>query len=118
MNLLPDWMYHVIEESFTCQFASTTVRNIPVALPVFLHHFDPDTGTLIISSPVATKRVKNVRQRPKVAILFSPVGIGPGEPNMCCWYKDWLRSMIPILCLAGNGILPAGHDGSLPPANR
>jgi hypothetical protein len=27
------------------------------------------------------KRVENVRQRPKVAILFSPVGIGPGEPK-------------------------------------
>jgi general stress protein 26 len=81
MNQLPDWMYHAIEESFTCQFASTTDRDIPVALPVFLNHFDPDTGTLIISSPVAMKRVENVRQRPKVAILFSPVGTGPGEPK-------------------------------------
>ncbi len=81
MNLLPDWMYHAIEESFTCQFASTTVRDIPVALPVFLHHFDPDTGTLIISSPARVKRVENVRQRPKVAILFSPVGTGPEEPK-------------------------------------
>src|SRR5207245_10416111 len=81
MNQLPDWMYHAIEDSFTCQFASTTVRDIPVALPVFLHHFDPDTGTLIISSPARVKRVKNVRQRPKVAILFSPVGIGPEEPK-------------------------------------
>ncbi len=81
MNQLPDWMYHAIEESFTCQFASTTVRDFPVALPVFLNHFDPDTGTLIISSPVAVKRVENVRQRPKVAILFSPVGSGPREPK-------------------------------------
>ncbi len=81
MNLLPDWMYHAIEESFTCQFASTTVRNIPVALPVFLHHFDPDTGTLIISSPARVKRVENVRRHPKVAILFSPVGTGPEEPK-------------------------------------
>src|SRR6266480_1951329 len=61
MNQLPDWMYHAIEESFTCQFASTTVRAIPVALPVFLNHFDPDTGTLIISSPVAVKRVESAR---------------------------------------------------------
>ena len=82
MNQLPDWMYHAIEESFTCQFASTTARDIPVALPVFLNHFDPDTGTLIISSPVAMKRVENVRQHPKVAILFSPVGTGPGEPKL------------------------------------
>jgi general stress protein 26 len=81
MNQLPDWMYHAIEESFTCQFASTTARDVPVSLPVFLNHFDPDTGTLIISSPVAMKRVENVRQRPKVAILFSPVGTGPGEPK-------------------------------------
>ena len=81
MKQLPDWMYHAIEESFTCQFASTTVRDFPVALPVFLNHFDPDTGTLIISSPAKMKRVENVRQRPKVAILFSPVGIGPGEPK-------------------------------------
>ena len=81
MNQLPDWMYHAIEESFTCQFASTTVRDIPVALPVFLNHFDPDTGTLIISSPVAVKRVENVRQHPRVAILFSPVGRGPEEPK-------------------------------------
>jgi general stress protein 26 len=81
MNLLPDWMYHAIEESFTCQFASTTALGIPVALPVFLNHFDPDTGTLIISSPAAMKRVENVRQRPRVAILFSPTGIGPGEPQ-------------------------------------
>ena len=81
MNQLPDWMYHAIEESFTCQFASTTLRDIPVALPVFLNHFDPDTGTLIISSPARTKRVENVRQHPEVAILFSPVGIGPAEPK-------------------------------------
>ena len=81
MQQLPDWIYHAIEESFTCQFASTTVRAIPVALPVFLNHFDPDTGTLIISSPVAVKRVENVRQHPRVAILFSPVGSGPGEPK-------------------------------------
>ena len=81
MNLLPDWMYHTIEESSTCQFASTTTRDIPVALPVFLNHFDPDTGTLIISSPARTKRVQNVRQHPKVAILFSPVGSGPDEPK-------------------------------------
>ena len=81
MDLLPDWMYQAIEESFTCQFASTTVRDIPVALPVFLNHFDPDTGTLIISSPAAMRRVENVRQRPKVAILFSPVGTRPDEPK-------------------------------------
>src|SRR6266496_5021208 len=81
MDLLPDWMYHAIEESLTCQFASTTARDIPVALPVFLNHFDPDMGTLIISSPVRMKRVENVRQHPKVAILFSPVGIGPSEPK-------------------------------------
>src|SRR5437762_11142740 len=74
-------MYHAIEDSFTCQFASTTARAIPVALPVFLHYFDPDVGTLIISSPVRMKRVENVRQRPKVAILFSPVGAGPDEPK-------------------------------------
>src|SRR5437879_1516597 len=81
MNQLPDWMYHAIEESFTCQFASTTAHGIPVALPVFLHHFDPDTGTLIISSPARMKRVENVRQRPRVAILFSPTGTEPGEPK-------------------------------------
>jgi hypothetical protein len=39
MEQLPDWMYHAIEESFTCQFASTTARDIPVALLVFLNHF-------------------------------------------------------------------------------
>jgi general stress protein 26 len=81
MNRLPDWMYHAIEESSTCQFASITAHDIPVALPVFLNHFDPDTGTLIISSPARTRRVENVRQHPKVAILFSPVGTGPGEPK-------------------------------------
>ena len=81
MNQLPDWMYHAIEESFTCQFASTTAHDIPVALPVFLNYFDPDVGTLIISSPVRMRRVENVRQRPKVAILFSPVGTGPDEPK-------------------------------------
>ena len=81
MNQLPDWMYHAIEESFTCQFASTTARDIPVALPVFLHHFDPDTGILIISSPARVKRVENVRRHPRVAILFSPAGSGPEEPK-------------------------------------
>src|SRR2546429_401332 len=33
---------------------------------------------------------------------------------MCYWCRDWPRSMIPILSLAGNGILLAGHDDSLP----
>ena len=76
MNQLPDWMYHAIEESSTCRFASTTVRAIPVALPVFLNHFDPDTGTLIISSPVAMKRVENVRQHPK-----------GGNPFLVGWHR-------------------------------
>jgi general stress protein 26 len=80
IQLLPDWMYHAIEESYTCQFTSVTERGIPVALPVILNHFDPDTGTLIVSSPSTMKRVGNVRQHPEVAMLFSPVGSGKGEP--------------------------------------
>jgi general stress protein 26 len=78
--LLPDWMYHVIEESSTCQFASVTQSGIPVVLPVILNHFDPDTGTLIISSPSTMKRVGNVRQHPEVAMLFLPEGTRKGEP--------------------------------------
>ena len=78
--LLPDWMYHAIEESSTCQFTSVTESGIPVALPVILNHFDPDTGTLIVSSPSTMKRVGNVRRHPEVAMLFSPVGTGKGEP--------------------------------------
>lgn len=81
IQLLPDWMYHAIEESLTCQFTSVTKNGTPVALPVFLNHFDPDTGTLIISSPVTMKRVENVRQHPEVAMLFSPGGVGKGEPG-------------------------------------
>jgi hypothetical protein len=73
-------MYHAIEESFTCQFTSVTKNGTPVALPVFLNHFDPDTGTLIISSPAAVKRVENVRQNPEAAMVFSQVGVGKGEP--------------------------------------
>jgi hypothetical protein len=81
IQLLPDWMYHTIEESFRCQFTSVTKSGAPVALPVFLNHFDPDTGMLIISSPIAVKRVENVRQYPEVAMLFSPVGVGIREPH-------------------------------------
>ena len=77
---LPDWMYHVIEESMTCQFTSVTESGLPVALPVILNHFDPDTGTLVVSSPIMMKRVGNVRRHPEVAILFSPTGTGKGEP--------------------------------------
>jgi len=80
MQLLPDWMYHAIEESSTCQFTSVTQSGIPVALPVILNHFDPDTGTLIVSSPSTMKRVDNVRRHPEVAMLFSPSGAGKGEP--------------------------------------
>ncbi len=80
INLLPDWMYHAIEESFTCQFVSTTVKGVPVALPVFLHHFNPETGTLFFSSPLTVKRVGNVRRHPQVAVLFSPAGSRAGEP--------------------------------------
>ena len=80
IQLLPDWMYHAIEESSTCQFTSVTQSGIPVALPVILNHFDPDTGTLIVSSPSTMKRVDNVRRHPEVAMLFSPSGAGKGEP--------------------------------------
>ncbi len=80
IQLLPDWMYHAIEESLTCQFTSVTESGTPVALPVILNHFDPDTGTLIVSSPSTMKRVGNVRRHPEVAMLFSPVGTGKGEP--------------------------------------
>ncbi|HYT28530.1 MAG TPA: hypothetical protein VEL72_05895 [Ktedonobacteraceae bacterium] len=55
MNQLPDWMYHAIEESFTCQFASTTVRDIPVALPVFLNHFDPLCPGWLWSKPLSAQ---------------------------------------------------------------
>jgi general stress protein 26 len=78
--LLPDWMYHAIEESFTCQFVSVTANGVPVALPVFLSHFDPDTGTLIFSSPVGVRRLENVRRHPQVAVLFSSAGTGKEEP--------------------------------------
>src|SRR2546425_2712992 len=80
MDLLPDWMYHAIEESFTCQFVSVTANGVPVALPLFLNHFDPDAGTLILSSPVVVRRLKNVRRHPQVAVLFSPAGKGEEEP--------------------------------------
>jgi general stress protein 26 len=80
MHLLPDWMYHAIEESFTCQFVSVTANGVPVALPVFLSHFNPDTGTLIFSSPVGVRRLDNVRRHPQVAVLFSPAGTGKEEP--------------------------------------
>src|SRR5258707_15144642 len=80
MNLLPDWMYHAIEESFTCQFVSVTANGVPVALPLFLNHFDPDAGTLILSSPVVVRRLKNVRRHPQVAGGFSPAGTGEEEP--------------------------------------
>src|SRR5579871_2585246 len=80
IQLLPDWMYHAIEESFTCQFVSVTAGGTPVALPLFLSHFDPDMGTLIISSPTVVKRVENVRRNPEVAMLFSPTGSREGEP--------------------------------------
>lgn len=73
-------MYHTIEESFTCQFVSVTANGVPVALPVFLSHFDPETGTLIISSPVGVRRLENVCRYPQVAVLFSPAGTGKEEP--------------------------------------
>src|SRR5262249_18750346 len=80
MDLLPDWIYHTIEESLTCLFVSVTAGGAPVALPVFLNHFDPDSGTLIFSSPVGARRLDNVRRHPQVAILFSPSGAREGEP--------------------------------------
>lgn len=80
ISLLPDWMYHAIEESFTCQFVSVTARDVPVALPVFVHHFNPETGTLFFSSPSTAKRLGNVRRHPQVAVLFSQAGSPAGEP--------------------------------------
>jgi hypothetical protein len=80
MQQLPDWMYHAIEESFACQFTSVAANGTPIGLPVILNHFDPDAGTLIISSPTRMKRLENVRRHPEVAMLFSPVGAGKGEP--------------------------------------
>src|SRR5258708_29410258 len=79
MDLLPDWMYHAIEESFTCQFVSVTANGVLVALPLFLNHFDPDAGTLILSSPVVVRRLENVRRHPQVAVLFAPAGTGKEE---------------------------------------
>src|SRR4051794_13532381 len=80
MKQFPDWMHHVIEESFTCQFTSVTKSGTPIALPLFLNHFAPDMGPLIISSPIKMKRLENVRRHPEVAMLFSPVGTGNAEP--------------------------------------
>lgn len=81
MKLLPDWMYRTIEESFTCQFVSIPANGVPVALPLFLSSFDPDTGMLIFSSSIGVKRLENVRRHPQVALLFSPAGVGQGEPR-------------------------------------
>lgn len=54
IQLLPDWMYHTIEESFTCQFTSVPKSGMPVALPVFLNHFD--SSSMNSSSLYATNR--------------------------------------------------------------
>ena len=80
MNLLPDWMYHAIEESFTCQFVTITANGTPMALPVYLNHFNPDTGILFFSSPLGMKRLDNIRRHPQVAALFSPAGVVKSEP--------------------------------------
>ena len=74
-------MYQAIEESFTCQFVSMTAKGAPVALPVYLNHFNPDTGTFFFSSPLSAKRIGNVRRHPQVAVLFSPAGSRVGEPT-------------------------------------
>ena len=81
MKQLPDWMYYAIEESLTCQFTSVAANGTPVGFPVILNHFDPDSGTLIISSPIGMKRLENVRRHPEVAMLFSPAGTGGREPQ-------------------------------------
>ena len=99
---LPDWMYHAIEESMTCQFTSVTESGLPVALPVILNHFDPDTGTLVVSSPIMMKRVGNVRRHPEVAILFSPTGTGKGEPPHVL--------LVPIRRTGGDATSQDGHD--------
>ena len=78
--ILPDWMYHTIEESFTSQFTVYTANGMPLALPVFLHHFDPDNGICVLSSDVSAKRIENVHRNPKVALLFSPTGERASEP--------------------------------------
>jgi hypothetical protein len=116
--LLPDWMYQAIEESFTCQFTSVTERGIPVALPVVLSHFDPDMGTLVVSSPLTMKRVGNARRHPEVAILFSPVGMGQGEPAHVVLVQGragprWTKA---IQRTDGNAISLAGRAAILPRA--
>ncbi len=80
MSRLPYWMHDAIERSFTCQFTAFTAKGVPVALPVLVNHFDPETGILLFSSSIRTRRLENVRQNPKVAVLFSPAGTGRDEP--------------------------------------
>lgn len=82
MIKLTDWMLDAIDRSFTCQFTSFTGRDVPVAVPVFVNHFDPEIGTLIFSSALRTRRIANIRRNPGVAILFSPAGTGGDEPRL------------------------------------
>ncbi len=82
MISLPEWMRETIEGSFTCQFTTFTAQGIPVALPVFVNHFDPEMGVLVFSSATRTRRIANVRRNPKVAVLFSPSGKGDEPPGI------------------------------------
>jgi hypothetical protein len=77
---LPDWMYHAIEESFTCKVVTVTESGTPVALPLFLSYFDPDAGTLIVTSPTGVKRLENIQRHPEVAMIFAPAGTEQPEP--------------------------------------
>ncbi len=81
MERLPDWMRETIDGSFTAQFTTYTAKGVPVALPVFLNHFDAATGELIFSSMTRTRRVANVRRNSRVAVLFSPTGRPGREPT-------------------------------------
>ena len=79
MIKIPTWVQDAFNSYLVCEF--TTIKDgRPITLPL-LPFYLPETGKLVVTSSILfSKKVENVKDNPKVSMLFSnPEGTNVGK---------------------------------------
>lgn len=79
MIQVPQWVRETFDSYLVCEF-TTISKKRPLTLPL-LPFYIPETGNLVVTSSILfSKKVENIKENPKVALLFSnPEGTTIGK---------------------------------------
>ncbi len=79
MIQVPHWVRETFDNYLVCEFTTISGKR-PVTLPL-LPFYIPETGNLVVTSSILfSKKVENIKENPKVSLLFSnPEGTRVGK---------------------------------------